>query len=397
MDRKPKTREAIYKQMKIFTSSTILNSWLPIVLFFYLFGAASLPQAYSAGDQSKNEHGFSELEIMKGERLFKGLIPFREGTNNCASCHYTKTNEEINWNPSAHDLAVAWSEKDTTYLSGVLGSKNPGLKGHEDIQLTEKEINLIEAYFSELKDKGLEKHKVYPIDLFTFFGTGFLMLLALIDLIFTKKIKIKAIPVFILLVSLAFHIKVISHEAIALGRTEGYAPNQPIKFSHKIHAQDNQIDCNYCHTGVDNSASAGIPSNDLCLNCHTVVRNGKNSGKFEINKIHRAKETGKPVEWIRVHDLPDHVFFSHATHVENGNLDCAECHGEVEEMHIVKQVEDLSMGWCINCHRESEVDFEGNKYYQENFEELHEKLKKQEIDAVTVDMVGGLNCMKCHY
>lgn len=96
MDREPKIREAIYKQMKIFTISTILKSWLPLVLFFYLFGAASLPQAYSAGDQSKNEHGFSELEIMKGERLFKGLVPFREGTNNCASCHYTKTSEEIN-------------------------------------------------------------------------------------------------------------------------------------------------------------------------------------------------------------------------------------------------------------------------------------------------------------
>lgn len=383
--------------MKIFTSSTNLKSWLPLLLFFYLFSAASIPKAFSAGGQTHDGHGYSGLDIMKGERLFKGLVPFRDGINNCASCHYTKTSKDINWNPSAFDLAVTWSEKDSTYLTGVLASPNSGLKGHDNIQLTKKEINLIEAYFSELKEKGIEKHKSYPFNLFTFLGTGILMLLALIDLIFTKKIKIKAIPVFILLVALAFHLKVISQEAIALGRTQGYAPNQPIKFSHKIHAQDNQIDCNYCHTGVDNSPSAGIPSNDLCLNCHNVVRNGTNSGKFEINKIHRAKETGKPVEWKRVHDLPDHVFFSHATHVQNGKLDCAECHGKVEEMHIVKQVEDLSMGWCINCHRQSEVDFEGNQYYQKNFEELHKKLKNKEIDAVTVDMVGGINCMKCHY
>jgi hypothetical protein len=359
-------------------------------------GILFTPYAYSAEDASDKE-GYSELDIMKGERLFKGLLPFSSGFNDCASCHYTKTSDTINWNPSAVDLARTWKEKGGTYLEDVLENPPSGMSDHENVELTEKEVEHIKAYFTKLDKTGMEQHKAFPFDLFTFFGTGFLMLLALIDLIFTKKIRVKAIPVLVLVVAMGFHIKIISEEAIALGRTENYAPDQPIKFSHKIHAQQNQIDCNYCHTGIDNSPSAGIPSNDLCLNCHTVVRQGTNSGKFEINKIHRAKETEKPVEWIRVHNLPDHVFFSHATHVANGKLECAECHGDVEEMHIVEQVEDLSMGWCLECHRESEVDFENNSYYKENFEELHEKLKTKEIDAVTVDMVGGENCMKCHY
>lgn len=382
--------------MNIFRHYSIIRKASYRLLLFGLI-IFTFQIALASGAEGNNEETpYSELEIMKGERLFKGLLPFKEGFNDCASCHYTKTNKEMNWNPSAYDLAVL-SKEDTSYLSESLSnSMIQSVEGHKELSLTDKETKLVQAYFSKLADQGLKKHKPVPQKTLIFFGTGFLMLLALIELIFLKKIKIKAIPVLILLVAMGFHIKVISEEAINLGRTENYAPNQPIKFSHKVHVKQNKIDCNYCHTGVDNSQNAGIPSNNLCLNCHNVVREGSNSGMFEINKIHRAKETGEPIEWKKVHDLPDHVFFSHATHVQNGNLDCAECHGQVEEMHIVEQVEDLSMGWCINCHRESEVDF-SNKYYSENFEELHKKMEEGEIDAVTVEQVGGTNCMKCHY
>ena len=369
-----------------------LNRFLLLTLILF---TCQLTMASEGGGQHQKGK-YTELEMMKGERLFKGLIPFQEGFKDCASCHYTKTNKEIDWNPSAYDLAVL-SREDTAYLSGAMsGSRFQDVKGHEKVSLTDKETELVKAYFSRLADQGLKKHKPVPEKTLIFFGTGFLMLLALIELIFLKKIKIKAIPVLVLLVALGFHIKVISEEAISLGRSENYAPNQPIKFSHKVHVKQNKIDCKYCHTGVDNSQNAGIPSNNLCLNCHNVVREGSNSGTFEINKIHRAAEQEEPIEWKKVHDLPDHVFFSHATHVQNGNLDCAECHGQVEEMHIVEQVEDLSMGWCIECHRETEVDFD-NKYYSKNFEELHQKMEEGQIDAVTVDEVGGINCMKCHY
>jgi len=222
------------------------------------------------------------------------------------------------------------------------------------------------------------------------------MLLALVDLLITKKIKYHFIHVIILVAGLGTHVQFAVAAAQNLGRTPEYAPNQPIKFSHMIHSGENQIDCLYCHHIADHSKSAGIPSNNVCLNCHIVVRNGTQSGSFEINKIHKAEQTGEPVKWVRVHNLPDHSFFSHAQHVNAGKLDCTECHGKVEEMHIVRQVEDLSMGWCLDCHRTRKVDFADNPYF-DMYKQLHEDLRAGRIDSVSVARVGGEDCMKCHY
>ncbi len=132
------------------------------------------------------------------------------------------------------------------------------------------------------------------------------------------------------------------------------------------------------------------------MNCHLVVRNGSNSGTFEIAKLINAYENKTPIEWVRVYNNPDHVFFSHAQHVEIGNVECQECHGAVEEMHRIKQIPDLSMGWCINCHRETQVNFHSNEFYTQ-YKDLRKKIEHGEIDSVTVDMVGGIECMKCHY
>ena len=132
------------------------------------------------------------------------------------------------------------------------------------------------------------------------------------------------------------------------------------------------------------------------MNCHFMVRSGTRSGVTEIAKVLNAYENRKPIEWIKVHNLPDHVFFSHAQHVSVGGVACQECHGKVEEMDVIKQVSDLSMGWCINCHRTKKINFQNNRFYTE-YTGLAEKLKKGEIDSVTVEMVGGTECMKCHY
>jgi NAD-dependent SIR2 family protein deacetylase len=199
------------------------------------------------------------------------------------------------------------------------------------------------------------------------------------------------------MLAFAYQIQMLAEGAMALGRKQNYAPDQPIKFSHKIHATDNKIDCRYCHTTVDDSKSAGIPPVNLCLNCHIIVREGTNSGKFEINKIHAAIENNTPVKWVRIHQLPDHVYFNHAQHVNVGKLDCNECHGVVEEMHIVRQVEDLSMGWCLDCHDKTAVDFLGNGYYSKTFKELHEKIATGVIDTVRVTDIGGRECARCHY
>ena len=109
-----------------------------------------------------------------------------------------------------------------------------------------------------------------------------------------------------------------------------------------------------------------------------------------------AYEEGRSIKWVRIHQLPDHVFFAHAQHVGAGKLDCTQCHGEVKEMHILKQENDLSMGWCLECHRNTKVDFVDNEYYQ-TFEQLHKELSEGLRDSITASDIGPTECAKCHY
>lgn len=188
-----------------------------------------------------------------------------------------------------------------------------------------------------------------------------------------------------------------------LGTQVAYAPEQPIKFNHKLHAGQYGIQCQYCHTGVEKGKSANLPSLGTCMNCHNYINKGPQYGNTEIAKIYeyldydptkpineRYGNNAKPVEWIRIHNLPDHVYFNHQQHVVAGKLDCANCHGAVNQMERLQQSSTLEMGWCINCHREKQVDTE-NPYYQGTFEFV------KEHDKYTVATLGGLECSKCHY
>lgn len=240
---------------------------------------------------------------------------------------------------------------------------------------------------------------------------------------------------------------------MGVGVDKGYEPEQPIYFSHKVHAGVQGIDCQYCHSSAKYGKVSGIPSPNVCMNCHKTIKEYKGdyfeedlitSGKFadeeavknfytgEIQKMYKAigwnPETNKydgpqkPIEWVRIHNMPDFVFFSHAQHVVagekaikkaikdgtipnakelnigSGDQVCFACHGRVDEMNEVKMANDFTMGWCIECHRTTEVDMD-NEYNKEYYAELHEKLKKQYGDAtkITVDAIGGLECGKCHY
>ena len=200
-----------------------------------------------------------------------------------------------------------------------------------------------------------------------------------------------------------------------IGVDQGYQPVQPIHFSHKIHAGDNQIDCQFCHSSARSSKMSGIPSLNVCMNCHMNIDeyNGevdlakgytKEFYDNEIQKLYDAigwdKEeqayTGveKPVKWVRVHNLPDFAYFNHAQHVTAGGVDCQQCHGPVQEMEILTQHSPLTMGWCIECHRTTNVAMEGNEYY----EKIHEELsKKYGVERLTVAQMGGIECGKCHY
>ncbi|MBX2846620.1 MAG: c-type cytochrome [Saprospiraceae bacterium] len=196
--------------------------------------------------------------------------------------------------------------------------------------------------------------------------------------------------------------------AANLGRSQGYAPEQPIAFSHKLHAGTLEINCQYCHSSAAVSKSASIPSMNICMNCHKQVEAGPTGETQQIAKIYEATgwntetlaydlEPGAPIEWDRIHNLPDHVFFSHAQHVSAGGIECQTCHGPVEEMEVLTQYSNLSMGWCINCHRETKVQFEDNAYYADTFKEYHKNVKDGKLDFVTVETIGGLECQKCHY
>jgi mono/diheme cytochrome c family protein len=205
--------------------------------------------------------------------------------------------------------------------------------------------------------------------------------------------------------------------AIGLGRTKDYQPVQPIYYSHKVHVGKNQISCLYCHSSAIEGKQANIPSVNQCMNCHIAVNEytgsplydegGKEiNGTAEIQKLYeyagwdpnarRYVNSGKQVEWVRIHNLPDHVYFNHSQHVNAGKVQCQTCHGPIQEMDEVYQFSDLSMGWCVNCHRETKVQFTSNKFYS-IYEKFHEDLKKNPSDSITVSKIGGTECQKCHY
>lgn len=200
----------------------------------------------------------------------------------------------------------------------------------------------------------------------------------------TPAIRSGVMWVFVLLV-----LKTTIDGAFSIGVQQGYAPKQPIAFSHKLHAGEYKIDCNYCHTGVNKGKSAHIPSANICMNCHGAIK--KESP--EIQKIYTSIEKNQPIEWVRVHNLPDLAYFNHSQHVNVGGVECESCHGDVAQMEVIQQRSSLTMGWCIDCHRTTDVNSKGNQYY-DNLVQLH---KEEGKGALKVADIGGLECSKCHY
>jgi mono/diheme cytochrome c family protein len=214
--------------------------------------------------------------------------------------------------------------------------------------------------------------------------------------------------------------------AINEGRQQNYQPLQPIFYSHKVHAGINQVNCLYCHAGAEKSRQAMIPSSNVCMNCHKqinsytgdqdhplVTAEGKSiNGTEQIQLLYKyagwdpAKKAynrdaagnilATPIQWVKIHNLPDHVYFNHSQHVKVGQIQCQRCHGNIETMDEVFQFAPLSMGWCINCHRQTNVQFTQNNYYS-IFEKYHQELKSGKREGVTEAEMGGMECQKCHY
>ncbi len=337
-------------------------------------------------------------ELIRGQRLFYGLVYPDNKAMNCAACHNTAVTDTLNWNPDAVEISGKYKNKSVDDLTEILlsptGKKMAQV--HRDFRFTPEEIMLIKGYMDELAGTGLTQRKPPVTNLVLFIAAFFLFFVSAVDLIITKKIKKRWINPVVLSIATVYITWSLVVNAIDLGRSPGYSPDQPVKFSHQIHAEQNGTDCIYCHNYAPYSKSAGIPAQNICMNCHLLVRSGTRSGMFEIAKVTGSYEEKRPIEWIRVHNVPDHVFFSHAQHVGAGGIDCAECHGDVAKMVRIRQVSDLSMGWCIKCHRTRKVNFSGNNFYSQ-YHELSDKLRKGVTDSITPERVGGTECMKCHY
>ena len=236
---------------------------------------------------------------------------------------------------------------------------------------------------------------------------------------YRNKINITVVSIIIFLLGGYW----LAQGGIGLGHQQGYQPQQPIFFSHHVHAGLNEISCLYCHSNAMDSKAATVPSPNICMNCHMAIndyhgeRLTREDGtpvdpNEEIHKLYlhtgydpqlgRYTRPGTPIEWVRIHNLPDLVFFSHAQHVNAGKIQCQTCHGPVQDMNEIRQFAPLDMGWCINCHRTTKVNFPdknghgGNNFYKTYGKFLFE-MKHGMRDSVTEADVGGTECQRCHY
>ncbi len=193
---------------------------------------------------------------------------------------------------------------------------------------------------------------------------------------------------------------------MSIGIQQGYTPDQPIAYSHKLHAGEMKISCVYCHSGAEKGKTAGVPSLNVCMNCHKFVKKGPTTGTEEIAKIYKALDydpdkgtygpNPKPVQWTRVHNLPDLAYFNHSQHYVVGKIECQTCHGQVQDsMTVVGQYSPLTMGWCIDCHKKTPVQMAGNHYYDDYHKQMLEKYGSDSL--ITVESIGGTECARCHY
>lgn len=401
---------------------------------------------------SITNNGFAQ----DGKALFKA---------NCASCHGVKS---VVLGPALEGVEGRWPSKallymwiknwnkavatGDTYANKMKDYHASGMNIFEGI-LNDKDIDAILAYVNtaskettgpKINDKDDTASKSNESDSSLLYGvlTLILAVIALILLQVNSNLRKLAddkeglpssepIPFYrnksyITLLTLVLFVVAgyfLAQWGIGMGRNKKYQPEQPIYYSHKVHAGTNQINCLYCHGGAYEGKHANIPSVNICMNCHMQISEYKGADKLvredgtdvngteEIKKLYAAagwdagtkKYTGdgKALEWVKIHNLPDHVYFNHSQHTKAGKVQCQTCHGEITKMGEVYQFAELSMGWCVNCHRESKVDFNddkgnGNKFYS-IYEKYHNEIKAKTRDSVTVNDIGGLECQKCHY
>ncbi|WP_298221309.1 c-type cytochrome [Flavobacterium sp.] len=393
-------------------------------------------------------------DAVKGKELFN---------TNCAACHKLdakSTGPALRGVAGKHDMAwiYKWVHNSSEMIkSGDAAAVKLFAENNNAVmtafpQLSEADIDNIIAYTSEPKAEpvaalptagaagGAENNVGGVSNDLILFALALVMLMLVVMLVMVNRVlsriaksngieveaKEPTTPIwkafarnqFLVLVTSIFLILASGYYVygylMQIGVDQNYEPIQPIHYSHRIHAGSNGINCKYCHSAARVSKNAGIPSLNVCMNCHKNIAEvsdttatPEHSKAFydgEIQKLYAAvgwdqstqKYTGKtqPVKWVRIHNLPDFVYFNHAQHVTVGGVECQTCHGPVQTYEVQKQFAPLTMGWCIECHRKTDVKMEGNEYYTKIHEELS---KKYGVDKLTAAQMGGLECGKCHY
>lgn len=335
---------------------------------------------------------------LTGFDVFNGNIDTSRISQSCVSCHNLVKVDSFNWNPSAKQIAIAAIAMDFADFEECIldpfGSDRL-MEAHDGFRLTEAELKSLIIFFDEVAGYQLQPGSITKNSKANLLWVLLvLFLIVFVDYLVFQKIKKQYLHISVMSAILLFALILASNDLELLGLQFGYEPDQPIKFSHKIHSGENKIDCRYCHSAAYHANEAGIPGQNVCMNCHNMIQEGANSGEREIIKIQHALDAGKPIQWIRVTNLPDHATFNHAVHVSVSNLECTECHGDVENMNRIKVSTKMTMSWCLDCHKERSVNKE-NSYYLEVFDKL--KIQNKIIaDSVLVSEIGGIDCTKCH-
>lgn len=434
--------------------SRILFLSIALTLSFSLTSLAQTPApaAPAAAAAAPMAAPASGGDPAKGKELFNA---------NCAACHKLDakaTGPALRGVANKHDMAwiYKWVHNSSELIkSGDAAAVKLFEENNKSVmtafpQLAEADIDNIIAYTSEPKAEPVASATAAPPGTQTNQGgvsndlilialsLVLLMLIVMLFLVNNILVKIakangievaakeKSLPIwkafaknqFLVLVSAILLLLMSAYFVygylMQIGVDQNYEPVQPIHYSHRIHAGSNGINCKYCHSAARVSKNAGIPSLNVCMNCHKNISEvsdttatPEHSKAFydgEIQKLYTAvgwdvatqKYTGKtqPVKWVRIHNLPDFVYFNHSQHVTVAGVECQTCHGPVQTYEVQKQFAPLTMGWCINCHRKTEVKMEGNEYYTKIHEELS---KKYGVTKLTAAQMGGLECGKCHY
>lgn len=405
-----------------------------LILYFTLFYLTlGLNFSYSQVDYLVGH------DIQKGEELFKA---------NCTSCHklgdekkarligpglnveiFEEYTEQwlIDWIRNSSALIESGDEQAIAIFEEYNQSVMTAFPTFSDDDIRDvlayienppvEEVAIVEVESMEVvEEKSVNNTTLLLIILILFSALGFLLFIKsslkkasnIDETVFQgfKKLVTSNLALVVIIAHLfVLALLVVGWQSLSkIGITQNYQPAQPIEFSHKVHAGQQGIDCNYCHSSARKGKHSNIPSANVCMNCHANIVEGPKHGTKEIAKIYKAVGYDvdsrsyiegyeqQPIKWVRIHNLPNHAYFNHSQHVVAGNIECQECHGAIEEMDVVYQQEKLTMGWCINCHRDSKIDLD-NPYYHE-YDEWVEKHKKADL---SVEDIGGLECGKCHY